>query len=94
MSNHILPFSSFSKFTNVKLARYETVSENILQRGTENTHSLAVHAFLDVDTGEINPLNQIKSEMCSRTVPGRIDAEDQLLAKIPTNQRGDERVTL
>ena len=75
----------------IKLARYETVTEDILQRGTENTHSLTIPEFLNVDKGGGPPSIQVKSEICSRTVPGRINTDDQLLAEIPTNERGDER---
>ena len=70
------------------------MTENVVQRGKEITHTSPVQEFLDIDTGGINPTNQFKSRKCSRTVPGRIKDGGQLLAKIPTNQRGDERVTL
>ena len=78
----------------IKLARYETVTENVVQRGKEITHTSPVQEFLDIDTGGINPTNQFESRKCSRTVSGRIKDGGQLLAKIPTNQRRDKRVTL
>ena len=77
-----------------KFAIYETGGENVLQRGKENTHSSSFQEFLNVDTGEINPTNQFEIRKCSRTVPGRIEDGELLLAEVPTNQRGDNRMTL
>ena len=77
-----------------KLAIYETGGENLVRRDKENTPPSSFQEFLNVDMGEINPTNQFEIRKCSRTVPGRIEDGELLLAEVPTNQRGDNRMTL
>ena len=75
----------------LKLQVYEGASENIIQRGGQNTPFSSTE-FLSIDRGDIYPNIETESDILG-TVPGRI-YEEILLAKVPTNERRDEMQNL